>query len=740
MNKNLLAIAVVFGLATITHAQAQEAAAAQDAQQDSQEAATELDTVTVQGVFMNTAAKSATKMDVAVMDTPFSVQSYSESFIDAIEAKDLSELFPYMTGVKKAGLTGQDISFRGFKSSGDDQNAILVDGLPGLAGRFGSPPSVGLERVELVRGSMSVLYGQNQPGGFINLITKKPKYKRETSVGLRGTTYSGAGLSLDDATGYLVDVDTTGHFDEEGKLLYRFVGETGDRDTFRDFGFDKSTYLAPSLTWNIGEATYLTAQYEHRKSKASFDQGLVAPYRDINLVAPITTFYGEPGQYREEQGDTYSLLFSHTFANDWQWNTSYRSVDYDSEQKEFSHVGIRPNGRTLNRRARHLETARTYKNFDTNLTLAFNTGESISHKMVVGISGGKDNTRETRLKFFNSVCPGPNCFDIDIYEPVYGNAPAFDSIPSNNPATPNLLTNNGFEAKNTAFYMSDLISLGERWKISLGARNFEEKQKLSNLNDPSEAPRRKDSSKDLLPMGGILFQPNAHWTIYGSYSESYVPADPDDQDINGDNNFEPLIGEQIEFGVKTEDLLDGRVNASLAVFRINQQNVMNSFACPLGVCYDQLGEAQSEGVEIEANLRPTEHWQMTFGYAYMDAKVISSNVPVQVGAQLANAPKHTANMWSSYNFDNGFSLGGGISYVGEYQGLVPAAATPQLMPMPSYTLVDLALTYRIQQHTFNFKLGNIFDEEYYEGTGLTGQIQIVPGPPRNLTLSYRVEF
>lgn len=714
---------------------------AEEPGQDQQ--ATTLDAIKVQAAFLNTAAKSATKMDVDVMDTPFSVQSYSESFMDSIEATTLADVFNYMTGVKRAGLTGMDISFRGFKSAGDDLNALLIDGLPGGSGRFGSPPTVALEQVELVRGSMSVLYGQNQPGGFINMITKKPEYERSSAVGLRGTAVKGAGLSLGDATGYAVDFDTTGRVDEDGHLLYRFVGDHGDRDTFRDYGFDKTTYLAPSLTWNIGGAggaTHVTTQFEYRKSKTAFDQGLVAPDRDMSLVAPVTTFYGEPGQFREEEGKTASLFVSHAFDNGWQWNTSVRSVDYESEQQEFSHRGVRPDGRTLNRRARHLETERSYDNYDTNLTIEFNTGENISHQMVVGVSGGRNKTKEGRRKFFNSECPGEYCFDIDIYEPVYGAVPEYSSIPAYNAGSAHLLTNNGSVTRNTAFYFSDLISLGERWKVSLGLRNFSEKQRLTNLNDPTEAPVEKKSSKSALPMAGVLFQPNMNWTLYASYSESYVPADPDDMDINGDNPFEPLTGEQIELGVKTDRLLDGRLNASLALFKIDQMNVMNSFSCSFGVCYDQLGQARSEGVELEANLRATERWQLKFGYAYTDARVISSNVDVQVGAQLANAPKHTANIWSDYQFDNGFSLSAGASHIGDYQGIVPSASDPKLMPVPGYTLVDVAVGYRIQAHSFNLKLGNLFDKDHYEATGLTGQIQIVPGMPRNLAFSYRYRF
>src|SRR5690606_19034886 len=189
--------------------------------------------------------------------------------------------------------------------------------------------------------------------------------------GIKRSACLGARRGSNDAPGYSLDFDTTGHVDEGGTLMYRFVGEHGDRDTFRDYVAEKSTYLAPSVTWSPGGAggsTTVTLQAEHRRSNSTFDQGLVAPDRDASLIAPITTFYGEPGQYREETGTTVSAFISPAFDNGWQWNTSLRSVDYESEQEEFSHVGIRNDGRTLNRRARHLKTERGYDSFDTNLT------------------------------------------------------------------------------------------------------------------------------------------------------------------------------------------------------------------------------------------------------------------------------------------------------------------------------------------------------------------------------------
>src|SRR5690242_6617215 len=166
---------------------AQTTAAKQSDNKPAKPAANE---IVVTGHFIGTGAKSAMKMDVSVMDTPFSVSSYSNSFVKSIETTQLTDLYNYMTGVKQSGNTAYDITIRGFKSSGDDRNAIMVDGLPGLSSRYASPATINLDHVELVKGAMSVLYGQIQPGGFVNLITKKPQATPVTSFELRGNTYA----------------------------------------------------------------------------------------------------------------------------------------------------------------------------------------------------------------------------------------------------------------------------------------------------------------------------------------------------------------------------------------------------------------------------------------------------------------------------------------------------------------------------------------------------------------------
>lgn len=324
-------IALIAGLAlavpTAVHAQAATSTATTAADAPDGKAGD----IVVVGRFLSTGAQSATKADVSVLDTPFSVAAYSDSFVKSIESTNVADLYNYMTGVKKSGNTGYDVTLRGFKSSGDDRNAIMVDGLPGLTGRYGSPPTVNVDHVELVKGPMSVLYGQIQPGGFINIISKKPQAKSETSVSLRGNTFVSKYRKGFEHNGLTGDLDTTGALNESGSLMYRFVGEIADNEGFRDYARTQQQFFSPSLTLDLG-TTKVTASFEYRHVKEHFDVGLAAPPNtkdatatiyDIDQMAPITTTYQQPGDYRKETGKAAELFVTQDLGSSWKFRGGY---------------------------------------------------------------------------------------------------------------------------------------------------------------------------------------------------------------------------------------------------------------------------------------------------------------------------------------------------------------------------------------------------------------------------------
>lgn len=722
---------------------------------ESEEGQAPLEQVIVTGRFLESDASSAMKLDVPVRDTPFSVASYSDSFLKAIETTNVADLYNYMNGVKRAGNTGYDMTIRGFRTQNDDKNAIMVDGMPGLTGRFGSPPTIGVERIEVVKGPMSLLYGQIQPGGFVNIISKKPQVQRSGSIDIKGMTYSGDALSLGDANGYNVAVDLTGAIDSQERFLYRFVGEYTDKDMFRYSTYETGWYVAPSFTWNISDTTSATFIYEHRDVENAFDIGLVAPERDINLVAPIITRYQDPDDYRDEVGDTYSLQVRHEFSDEWSLNAAVRIAENESFDRGFTTIsvvpGVTPGSYSARRRTRSNINGREYKFGDLSLTGSFATG-GLGHKLIIGVNGGRDTSDENRLVNFRGrvegVCTSVRCLDVDVYNPVYGAIP-FEAFPIVNANAQNTLTHQNFQTDQIGIYVNDLITLSDHWKVSLGARTMREEQDIIEKRQPVP-PASKESKKSLLPAGGVLFQPNDIWTVYSSYSESYVPPDANEIDQNGVNSFEPEEAQLVEVGAKAEGMFDGRVNATVSLFQIDKENTLNALSdaeCGafLG-CSQQVGAERSKGAELEMNVQPIDNWQFSFNYTYIDARVSKTNADTAIAldARLPNVAYNSANMWSRYDVLSGpldgLGFGLGIVYTGERTGNLPTNADPRVLMLPAYTVVDAALYYLVGRYSFNLKVGNVFDELYYESAGFTGPIQIQPGAPRNVTLSMRANF
>src|ERR1700730_5204718 len=216
----LLVVATLFGATKAIGADPQQASAVEPAATDQGQ----LEEVEGTASFVATGARSAMKQDVSVLDTPVSVDNYSNSFMKAIETTNVTDLYSYMTGIQRGGATGYDLSIRGFKTTQSDKNAILVDGLPGLAGRFGSPPTFSTDHIEVVKGPASVLYGQGQPGGFVNLVTKKPSGKAAALIDVTGSAYAGSGISLNADPGYTLDGDLTGPLNTSKTLLSLLAG------------------------------------------------------------------------------------------------------------------------------------------------------------------------------------------------------------------------------------------------------------------------------------------------------------------------------------------------------------------------------------------------------------------------------------------------------------------------------------------------------------------------------------
>lgn len=765
-----LALYMALAAAPITAAAAQDTTKAPDTAAAPSDKAVQ--DIIVTGKFVDTGAKSAMKMDIRVLDTPVSVQSYSNAFVKSLNVLNLSDLYNYMTGVKKSGVTAYDITIRGFKSSGDDRNAIMVDGLPGLTGRYTSPPTIGIDHVELVKGPMSVLYGQIQPGGFVNMITKKPSDVASTMIEMRGQTYAADGRPMFNKMGFAGAIDSTGPLFDG--VDYRITGQVTRNNTFRAYNYTNQEFIQPSVRFKLGERTTVTGQFEYRHTREHFDIGLAAPFDgatlatstmyDITQVASRYTVYTQPDNYRDEDGKSEAIFVAHRLGGDWRISASFRNVDYFSDQQDISSSGINRYGGIMNntfrvtRRARQLQTTRRYDYGDLNLSGTFHTF-GIENKILVGINGGVNTTRNNRIKFFNGatrstttgVCPaGGICLDVDLYNPDYTAIPAFSALPAYNTGQATGLTDQNTEARNYGIYVSDLMTLTPWLKVTWAVRNFSEYQNSypDKRNTPTVFSERTNN-KAALPSAGILIEPSRNITFYGSYSQSFVPPDPGTTDANNQYTFHPITAKQYEIGVKTQNLFHNRLGFTAALYRIEQNGQITNYICPAGspaiVCSVQVGTTRADGFELEGNATPLPGWNIIAGYSHVLAKVIKSidTLSFQTGRVLPNVAKDAANLWTRYDLRNGLGFGLGITYTGDRQGILPTVVTQQqTLLLPHYTIVDAGLYYVKGKWSFDLKAGNLFDKIYYEssGGGSQGLVQITPGAPRNITLTARLKI
>ncbi len=701
-----------------------------------------LQAILVTARFISKAGSSAMKMNLPARDTPFSISTYSHSFVHAVEAQQVASLYPYMTGIQRAGNTGYDIVFRGFTSGANDINSILVDGLPGLATRFGSPPTIGVERIDVVRGPASVINGQEEPGGFINLVTKKPQSQPLYELAATGQAYDGHGIGVGDKPGFDLAADATCPIAGNRHFLYRMIVDDTNEDTFRAFSYSRNVFVAPSFTWRISHRTQFTLAYEYQRVRFSYDTYLVAPDSNISLVAPITTRYQQPSDYETERGSVLSSFFVHTFANGFSLHIATRDVWHTDEAHGFDVVAVTKNLQQVTRRARGQLNRRSNHYIDAHLLMPLDL-LGIKQQMLVGVTDGRTMADEDRLQFFNAPASGAGSLNIGIYDPNYANVPPLSSLPLVAPGKASLLSDRYTVTEEFGAYMADMITFSRHWKGSVGIRYSRDKQWTRVLSTPGSPEDVKVNEKPL-PMGGIVYQPDKHWSLYASYATSYVPPPPNAVDINGVNDLVPISANQIEVGEK-DSFLHGRLNSTLALYKIVEKNTLSHFACAdYGTCYQQVGAAQSKGAEFEINARPLRNWQLTAGAAYTDAKVTASTVAAQVGAREPNVPLMAEHLWSRYQFAThglqGLGWGLGIIHEGERQGFLPTGTTTPMLQLPAYTRVDTALYYDVGDYTLTFKVQNVFDKTYYASSGFDGDINLLPGNPRMFTLSARAYF
>lgn len=645
--------------------------------------------------YQATDALTGTRTSTKLRDLPLTVSVVPNELIEDRSLTFLGEALDTVPGAQRKLGYGGVQNFGAFLRGFDSSFLTLRNGVRDY-GFYTLRDTANVERFEVLKGPGSVLYGAVFPGGITNTITKKPTAEPIARVE----------ATIGSFDRYRGEIDLGGPLTDG--LGYRFNGAYENADSFRDYVGNESYFLAPVLSWRIGNDTRWTVEAEHKHSDYTWDLGL--PRNPISFTVPISRFLGEPDGINKVDSTYIASTFEHRFSDAWRVRQTTGYTWTDGDYKLRSGTSIAANGRTVSRAA--------YDNWERSQTFvvqndlignfsALGTG----HDLVVGFEHYR-----LQSSYFFLMRP---LASIDIFAPVYGSPPG--------PGTP------FFSDKNTAIayglYAQDMISIGDHVKLLLGGRYDWVKNRAVNLLTGTLARESKDEA--FSPQAGIVFQPDDATSLYASYGESFVS-------ITSGRTFsgaflDPETGQQFELGIK-RNWLGGRVTTALALYQITKQNV--STPDPVNVGFRvQTGEQRSRGIELEITGSPVRGWDLVFAGSYIDAEVTSDNT-FRVGSLLPGAPEWSASFWNKVTIQGGpakgLAMGFGVFYVDDRVAALPNPT----WRVPGYTRFDAMLAYPVGDLKLQLNIKNISDERIYDLTSTT----MLPQEPRSVTFRVVYDF
>ncbi|WP_454692173.1 TonB-dependent siderophore receptor [Achromobacter aloeverae] len=686
--------------------------------------ATELPAVSVLGsqprdTYSPPAVAGISHSDIPVMDQPQAVNVVPAQALRDQQPRNLDDALANVSGITQGNTlagTQDTIMKRGFGDNRD--GSIMRNGMPVIQGRALNATA---DRVEVLKGPASLTYGIMDPGGVINVESKRPELDSYHSISLEGSTY-GSGKNGSGAT-----LDFTGGVGNS-RLAYRLIADYVDEDYWRNFGKHREGLVAPSLAW-YGDDTQIVFSYEHRNFLYPFDRGTALdPRTNQPLSIPATRRLDAYANKMKGESDLAQLQIDHRFNRDWKahFGYSYNREIYDANQMRIT--GVNTATGTLSRSNDGTWGANSKDSFfigylDGNANIAgmrnnVQLGSSLEYRTIYR----RDLLRQKTVCTFSYLHPDYDC------EP----APTTIS-PSDSNQTDRL--------RDFAFWLQDSLYLTDKWILVAGLR-YQHWDQLAGRGTPFHA--NTDTSDDkVLPRFGLVYKWNDALSLYGSYTESLKPTStiaPLSSGAVVDSSIAPEQAKSWELGVKW-DVAEG-LSGTLAFFDIRKRNVLVSQFNDETKLTDwrTSGAARSRGVELDVSGKLTDRWNVIGSYAFIDARTTED--PVYSGNRLWNVAEHTASLYAVY--DAGQFIPGGKTRVGagaHYVGSRPGDSANSF-ELPAYTVFNAFASYdtKIAGRNVNFQLNvnNLFNRVYYPSSA--NQYFVALGDGRQVMLRTTVEF
>ena len=647
------------------------------------------------------------------LSIPQTVDVIDSRLIQSSNSDTVGDALRFVPGASRDGSTldafGDTYLIRGFLAN-QTINGIAVSTMRQPR------DSIGIERIEVLKGPASVLYGQLQPGAVVNVVTKQPKRDWAGSAGLSYGRY-------DDFRG---TVDLTGPLSQGGALRFRVTGAYDDADSFIDYWHRRHIFVAPVLAFDAGDATTVTLEgmYSRNRLDGFFNglpaEGTVLPNPNGRFARALTLTDPTFRPSIREDSDITARV-EHAFSDRIRWRTALSWMhEYRDEEGVLGLLGwAEDTQRTLSRAVLASVSSGDTWTAHTDLGVGFETGP-FSHDLVVG---GEYTWFDRYTTGATSLAP-----DLDLFAPTYQTTarPTTTLIASRTTTTD--------ESTRTAgLFAQDRVALTEQVKLIAGVRWSDYRQSVVSTRGSAAALTRDQSQTAWTTQFGLLYTPAPTISLFANRTTSFLPV----QGIRSSGEaLKPETGTQYEVGAKAV-LLDGALALNGSLFHLKRGDVAVADRVSPGFLV-AIGAQVAKGFELSATGQPVDGLTLYAGYAYMDAKTTEDNDAALIGKRIRNTPEHSVVLRGDYDIRTGaltgVSFGGSATYTGNR-----AADIENSFSLPGYWRVDAQIGYAL---TRTVKLGasieNLTDTRYYGNA--YSLFEVWPGAPRTWRVNLTTTF
>ncbi len=675
---------------------------------------------------------TAAKINVPLRDIPQSIQVVNQNllrdratfnFAEAV-TQNVSGVTRHTTDLTGSGA-GDFLRLRGF--SGSYNNSYLRNGLK--FPNYGATETADVERIEVLKGTSSVLYGRAEPGGVVNLVTKEP-----TNDNFFSAEFTGGQFNF-----YRPQIDAGGKIFGSDKFSYRFNAAYQYDGNFREDGDGKRVFVAPVLLWKPLEKLQITFDASYLREIRGMDVGQVLVNGQTVDVEPERS-YGEPLNRAYQQNRSGGVRGRYDFNANWSVQSAYRTqfLDYSlfgAFPSFFIAPPVQADGRTINRDFASTDYTERWHYSDSFVNGKLSTGQ-IKHDIIGGFESGYTNGIYNHdyylAAFFGAFAfPTTDVFnrtaplDFEFAQQFIRSVQAF--------VFPSQFRN---RLKSNAVYAQDLITITPQFKVLIGGRYDNYQQRFVDL--PQAVQRSTD--KRFSPRIGFVYQPREFVSFYASYGSSFSPQFPNQ--LGFDNRpFKPSTGEQLEAGIKF-DGFKGKINATLAFYNLKFKDLIVADPNRPGFSI-QTGEQRSRGIELDVAANPVRGLNLTGNYAATEATVTKDTDALLVGRFLPNTARHNGNLWATYrfvetnNFLKNFGVGAGFQATGKrFTNLANFGQIPGFARVDATVFYDFNANEKTRMR-FALNLQNLTNKRYYE-SALGFNNTVYPGAPFRALVSLKI--